>query len=707
MARKLYSAYVQEGSDILLHVLADFIEKNMKRVYGGRWWNEILNLFYNKEPALPISGSDEELLDSLDFARCLKILMWRWHDAFEGTFGTDSRKCSNYVHELLGVRNAKAHIGRKDIEQQDAERALDTMLRLCKFIDEAASEKIKDLYKVVRNGGNDMFVPDGPTSVDVPTDIELEDISECEVLNLRNLAGTEIVKKTTLTKKISLGGKEQAYPIYKIRLDYLYYNDQNDRVGTWISRYCAENGVDSLTNMDREEYNNIVENFVYESNPDAIKKTQKNIMRYGQREPGITLADGRIIDGNRRYTCLRRIERDNTDTEYFETVLLDVDAVVDKKKIKMLELAIQHGEEKKVDYDLIDYAIGTYKDVEQTHLLTIGEYAKSAEESVSEVQKRIDIAKIIVEFMEYVKLPERYHIAREYQVYSVFDEMLPVLHKLGEDDKAQLKIIVFNNILLQANRDQRKFIRDIKKLINDESYTDYFNDQKQIDLLIHEKFDSLHIEGKKALDDFANDNAIIKEKLRNSIDHYIHLSKEKRAILKPIENVIKSVSLMAEVDENTFAKMNPEEKEELLDGIYRLSNVIDEYGTKLGKDENGQSVLLKPLKSAIPDAIKPVVVCSDVLKEISDFDTTIKLSAVKDSEMQDDVCTVRVFFINEKYKIISSIVYKDIHVGQITECHITINNDVDEEYIYLVIQESDSDHDEALRIIPFELNVFV
>ncbi|WP_051212124.1 Swt1 family HEPN domain-containing protein [Butyrivibrio fibrisolvens] len=704
MAKKLYSAYVQDGSDILLHVLADFIESNMKRVYRSDWWNEILRMFYNAAPALPTYGSDEELVDSLDFARCIKIITWRWHEVFEEAFGNNSRICSNYVHELLGVRNAKAHIGRKDLEQQDAERALDTMLRLCKYIDITAAEKIKDIYKVVRNGGNEAFIINEPTSIDVPTNVEIEDIPKESINNLKDLVGTDVVKKTTLTKKITLGGKEQAYPIYKVRLDYLYYNDQNDRVGTWISRYCAEKGMDSLTSLERDEYNNIVEEFVYESNPDAIKKTQKNILRYGQREPGVTLIDGRIVDGNRRYTCLRRIGRESTDIQYFETVLIDVDAEADKKKIKLLELAIQHGEEKKVDYDLIDYAIGTYKDVYQTHLLTLEEYANSTEESVSEVQKRIDIARIIVEFVEYVKLPERYYIAREYQVYSVFDEMLPVLNKLNEAEKEQLKNIVFNNVLLQANRDQRKFIRDIKKLVSDNTYREYFDNQRIINILIHEKFDSIEVTSKNDLDDFANNNAILKEKLRNSIEHSLQSSKDKKALLKPIENVTKSVSLMAEVDENTFNKMNAEEKEELLDGINRLSNVLDEYGAKLGTDEKGQSMIHKPLRLAVSNSNNPIIICKNIGEIITSDSFTVKLTAVKECDIQSDNCEVQLYFMDSSYNIVSSVESETICVDQEAECNLTVTKDNEEDLLYLIIRLVDNDNDEAIRIIPFELD---
>jgi len=127
----------------------------------------------------------------------------------------------------------------------------------------------------------------------------------------------------------------------------LFFNDQNDRIATWITSYESENGNDSLMDLNKEIYNRIIENFVYESNPESIRKTQNNISLVGQRVPGVTLADGRVVDGNRRLTCLRRLSRTTPEPLYFETVIMDMDIRADKKQIKLLELAIQHGEEKR------------------------------------------------------------------------------------------------------------------------------------------------------------------------------------------------------------------------------------------------------------------------------------------------------------------------------------------------------------------------
>jgi len=48
------------------------------------------------------------------------------------------------------------------------------------------------------------------------------------------------VLKTTLTRKLTVDGLTKAYPVYKVKLDWLFYNDQNDRIATWISQYKAQ-----------------------------------------------------------------------------------------------------------------------------------------------------------------------------------------------------------------------------------------------------------------------------------------------------------------------------------------------------------------------------------------------------------------------------------------------------------------------------------
>ena len=114
---------------------------------------------------------------------------------------------------------------------------------------------------------------------------------------------------------------------------------------------------------NKEEYNNIIHQFITESNPKALSKTQKNIALVGQEQPGVVLADGRIVDGNRRFTCLRNIQEETGNTQYMNAVILERDITGNAKEIKMLELQLQHGVDKPVDYDPIDRLVGIYNDI--------------------------------------------------------------------------------------------------------------------------------------------------------------------------------------------------------------------------------------------------------------------------------------------------------------------------------------------------------
>lgn len=560
---------VQQGFKILVKHMSLYVAKVLQRYDGDHWWNNVLSeVKYPDE--LPKGGTLEDLAGSLDAANCFLLINRRWYDVFRHILDFN---CRTWCTELTGVRNKVAHRGDADMDQHSAERALDTMALLCNYIDANAAAEIRELYKEARSRAGDKPAI-SYTGVAQP---ETESVrGPLKKGSLLQKVGTDKVQRTELTRKVTYGGKTEIYPVYKVKLDELYYNDQNDRIATWISRYEAENGEGSLRNLDTKGFNDIIESFIVDSNPDAINKTQKNIELVGQREPGVTLADGRIVDGNRRFTCLRRIQEETTEPIYFETVIMDVDIREDKKQIKLLELAIQHGEEKKVDYDLIDYAIGTYRDTEQTGLLTIEEYAESANEPVAEVKKRIAIAKMVSEFLGYIRLPEQYYVAREYQVYSLFQEMMAPLKQLPEEDKDQLKTIVFNNVMMKALPDQRKFIRDIKGLVKNKNYRDYFDDQKILADELREEYDQVEVHSKFDVDQFAEENASITEEMQQSMENALQHNRAKVLKNRPAENVGKSIDLLQEIDTKVIPKMRDREKEKLIDRLDELVKIATE-----------------------------------------------------------------------------------------------------------------------------------
>lgn len=383
------------------------------------------------------------------------------------------------------------------------------------------------------------------------------------------------VEKTTLTRKLTLDGLTKAYPVYKVRLDQLFYNEQNDRIATWISQYRAQHDVHAPDASDREHYNAVIEKFIVDSNPDAIRKTQNNIEMVDQREPGVVLADGRIIDGNRRFTCLRELAKKNDRFGYFEAVILDRNIESSAKQIKLLELSIQHGEENKVDYNPIDRLVGVYNDITATGLLSVEEYARSTNETEGEVRKRVEVANLMVEFLEFINAPKQFYIARDLQLYYPLEELLKLTKKCSTVDEAEdLKNAVFTNVLMQTTGDMTRFVRHIKSVIGTEYQDEFLQEQQGIAAQVIE---TLPPQGKvttESLRETVRSNTEAVRALERSMDKALTKAKKTETKNRPILLAEKATTFLEGIDTNILAKLNDSELQRLKQQLSRLEDAV-------------------------------------------------------------------------------------------------------------------------------------
>lgn len=296
--------------------------------------------------------------------------------------------------------------------------------------------------------------------------------------DLNELIKNGNIEKTTLTKRLTIGGETKDYPVYKFPLEYLYYNDQNGRINTVYHQYISNHG--KLTpEIGESKYNEIFEKFIFDSKKQALKDTQISISEKGQQEPGVILSDGRVIDGNRRFTALRRIQRDTNIKQYFEAVILsfDIKNKLDEKKIKELELDLQLGREERVSYDPIDRIFDVYNTIEVQKLMTPEEYKKaSGAGNTKGINKDLRLAKLIIKFLSIVapkKNPiDKFYLARELKLDGPLEDIERTINKLKKD-KETITQNVLTILAVQiakseiGDRDITRKIRDVKYNILD------------------------------------------------------------------------------------------------------------------------------------------------------------------------------------------------------------------------------------------------
>lgn len=384
------------------------------------------------------------------------------------------------------------------------------------------------------------------------------------------------VIKTDRAVKMTVDGLTDTYPVYQIRLDNLYFNDQNDRIATWISQYKSDNGVDTFDMANLEYYNDVIQDFITKSNPDRLKQTQINIGLLGQQKHGVVLADGRIIDGNRRFSCLRNLAKADAKFNYFEAVILDRDYEHSAKQIKMLELQIQIGEEARVDYNPIDKLVGIYRDIEDKKLLTVQEYARSTNMTEKEVENELEISRLLVEFLEAIHAPEQFYLAREKKIDGPLRELYGILKKVKDEDKKQeLKYIVFTNFIMSPAGDMTRFIRNLKKVTNS-SYIDEFI-EKEIEIS-EDILDELADVEKVNTDIIAkiSSNEEVKEELGRIMDVVTNKANVAETRNKPNQILEKAADSIEAIDKRIIKKLTEEQKDEIKDNLERLETLIGE-----------------------------------------------------------------------------------------------------------------------------------
>lgn len=391
----------------------------------------------------------------------------------------------------------------------------------------------------------------------------------------------------------------------------------------------------------------------------------------------------------------------------------------------MLELAIQHGEEQRVDYNHIDRLVGVYQDIVETQLLTIEEYASSTNESVAEVKKKVEHAQLLVEFLEFIHMPKQYHIARDYQVYSIIVELLPILRKCATPEMQQkVKNAVFTNVMMHSVVDGRKYMRNLSGMMDSGFFMTYMREQERIGGGLREKLDGETFTSKKELDAFIGDNEEAVEDLQTSLDRTVLKAKKHETRNKPSQIVSKSITMLRGVDTKIFEKLTDLEKENLKGQLDRLTTIVSGFDTMIGaedaapKRENPRAVTTVTRKveqkpEEIPEPKRfyiakrhidePLVKCLSVGHPITSLNTSVELLA-EDGERAP--VTYRAFFVDENNEPLSDVKTIPLNPGEPVKTMFPLAARAPQsKQCYLALKSEKDGEDELQQLIPFEIKI--
>ncbi|WP_144475681.1 ParB/RepB/Spo0J family partition protein [Cytobacillus oceanisediminis] len=400
-----------------------------------------------------------------------------------------------------------------------------------------------------------------------------------EEINLLELIDKDITK-TTGTRKLSIKGETKDYSVYKIPLEYLFYNDQNGRIATYISKHEDDQGP--INRDDNESYNQIIHEFIVDSNRNAFNKTKNNIKLFGQRLPGVVLQNGRIIDGNRRFTCLRELKKEVGKDYYFEAVILDTEKGISPKDIKRLELNLQHGEERPVDYNPIDNLVDVYRDLVENETFTIKEYAVSTNKKDKEVEKLRDKAILMVEFLEFINAKGKYYIARDLNLDGPLQEIMVILKRTNEDQEEDVKNALFASLLTADKGDLTRHIREIgKEIINTKNAKDFLEEYEDVVEEVYETLQEEDVVDISTINQKIGSKKELKQESKKIIEKKIEVNRIDAARNKPIDLLERSFHSLDSIDTTAVSRMGTDNKEDFKELLEKIQATIDLLGEKV------------------------------------------------------------------------------------------------------------------------------
>ena len=407
-----------------------------------------------------------------------------------------------------------------------------------------------------------------------------------EKINLLELYKDNIIKDGGHKVNVPIrkaNGKEYDGFTYSIPLKYLYYNDLNGRIGVALSEYESEN--EQLIPGHNEEYNMVIQGFLAEEDGKTKKEMEilkRDIGIKGQAEPGYVLSDGRVIDGNRRFTAKRLLEQ-----QYFEAVILDdlcVENQDDLKRIKSLELQIQFGKLGKVDYDPIDRAIDAYKTICVNNIMSAKEYSEYSNIKITEVNKRIYEAELIVKFLEFINTnKDNYAIAKQLDLDGPLQDLVPQYKNIKKSDNLdQILNTIFSKILQiriskeDFKKEYRQIIKNVINSSQEEGFieeieddtdviTDFFDSNKKIKNNI-DLFKRLN-ENKQVQTAIANVKSIFKK--------YSEKAENEKQKNTPIKLVEKAINSIESINRGIICSLTKEDKTKLINELKKLKSQVD------------------------------------------------------------------------------------------------------------------------------------
>ena len=323
-------------------------------------------------------------------------------------------------------------------------------------------------------------------------------------MNKENKINSIKEKGSSETTNIWYQGKQRKMKVYEVDISLLRFNFLNGRIASEAMEYSSTEGID-LSALNPEEANALISEWIWQKSEAANINTKADFLTKGQMRPGVITRDGILVDGNRRFMIVRKLNNEGHNIK-FKTIILDEaysDGGVEEKDIKSLEALLQLGEDKKVDYSPIEKYLVVMDFVDNYVKKNIPSmtYEQVADllkmKNKKDVEKNYRIAKLMMQYLSFIdayRMPSRLNntedlfINLENNIHLFKGQKGKISWSPDDDDINDYKTSAFNLIRWVYNQNDKgdwdsKSLREIffrnseQTIFSNENVWEKFNEK--------------------------------------------------------------------------------------------------------------------------------------------------------------------------------------------------------------------------------------
>jgi len=247
-------------------------------------------------------------------------------------------------------------------------------------------------------------------------------------------------------EKVRIQDKITKLPVYRLPLDYLYYNVANGRFAKEYLNKKKELKRELLSENPADVVE--IENMLRNQNPPKTLWLKENIIEMGQEEPGIITHDGYVINGNRRMSVLSSLAKEDSTYGYMNVGRLPMS--VSESDIYKIELGKQMARDQKLDYGPINELLKIEHGI--TSGLTPEQIATTIGFSKEEIEEKIQRLDLIREYLDFIGQPDNFEAAENVTEHFIdlrnyiFSEKAKKKHQFSPLEELGIKEIAFATI---------------------------------------------------------------------------------------------------------------------------------------------------------------------------------------------------------------------------------------------------------------------